>query len=61
MGAAAFDSMVDLGCEGVENDADEGPQVVHEGEGDADVGVAVDEVGRSVDGVADESGGGGEM
>ena len=59
--AAAFDGVVDLLSEGVEDDADEGAQVVHESEGDTDVWVAVDEVGSPVYGVTDESGRSGKM
>lgn len=54
------DGVVEVAEEGVVDDADAGEAVVGEGEGDADVGVAVDEVRGAVDGVADEGGGRGE-
>ena len=46
--------MIEVPGEGVVDDADEGDEVVGEGEGDGDVGVRVHEVGCAVDGVADE-------
>ena len=47
--------------ERIVDDANERDEIVDEGERDADVGVGVDEVGRAVDGVDDECGGGGEV
>ena len=49
--------MVEVLGVGVVDYTDEGFQVVREGEGDGDVGEAVDEVCGAVDGVADEGGG----
>lgn len=57
----AVNGGVEVVGEGVVDDADEGDEVVDEGEGDADVGVGVDEVCGAVDGVDDEGGGGGEL
>lgn len=57
----AVDSGVEMVSEGVIDDTDKGDEVVYEGEGDADVGVGVDEVCSAVDGVDDEGGGGGEV
>ena len=55
-GAVAFDGAVEVLGEGVVDDADEGFQLVGEGEGDGDVRVGVHEVGGAVDGVDDERG-----
>lgn len=57
----AVDGGVEMVGEGVVDDADEGDEVVDEGEGDADVGVGVDEVCGAVDRVDHEGGGGGEL
>ena len=50
----AFDGVVEMLCKRVVDDADEGDEVVGEGEGDGYVREGVDEVGGAVDGVADE-------
>lgn len=50
----AFDGGVERAGEGVVDYADEGRALDREAEGDADVGVVVDEVGRAVDWVDDE-------
>ena len=56
----AADGVVDVLCEGVVDDADQGDEVVREGEGDTDVGVSVNEVCCAVDGVDNEGWGGGK-
>ena len=52
--------MVEMVGERVVDDPDQGAEFVGECEGDADVGVGVDEVGGSVDGVDYECGSEGE-
>lgn len=53
-GATTADAVVDVGSEGVEDDADEGSEVVDKGQRDTDVRVGMDEVRCAVDWVADE-------
>ena len=53
--------MVDLRGEGIEDDTDFRHEIVDEGEGNADVGVGVDEVRRAVYRITDEGRGGGEV
>ena len=60
IGAFAMDGMVEMLNEGIVDDSDEGFEFVGEGEGDGDVGMSVDEVGRSVYRVDYEGWGGGE-
>lgn len=59
-GAVAVAGVVEVPEEGVVDDADEGAAGGREAEGDADVRVAVHEVRRAVDRVADEGRGGRE-
>ena len=51
VGAFAVDGVVEMLDEGIVDDADERFELVGEGEGDGDVGMAVYEVGGSVYGV----------
>ena len=60
VGAFAMDGMVEMLDEGIVDDTDEGFELVGKGEGDGDVGMAVDEVGGSVYGVDYEGWGVGE-
>ena len=55
-----MDGVVEMLGEGIIDDADEGFELVGEGEGDGDVGMSVYEVGGSVYWVAYEGWGGGE-
>ena len=48
--------MVEFPCEGVVDYSDAGNEVVHEGQRDADVGVCVNKIRGSIDGVAHEGG-----
>ena len=58
VGAFTVDGVVEVLGEGVVDDADEGFEVVGEGEGDGDVWVGVDEICGSIYGVDDEGWGG---
>lgn len=60
VGAFATDGMVEVLCEGIIDDADEGFELVGEGERDGDVGMSVDEVCGAVDRVDYEGWGWGE-
>ena len=55
-----MDGVVEMLDERIVDDADEGFELVGEGEGDGDVRVTVDEVGCSVYGIDYEGWGGGE-